>query len=485
MKLSRIKLTILSRLVIGYSVIFILVIAMNVYTIVRIGQFNEVTQSVSVTNNQMINYIEKLKDAILSQIRYEKKYIITQDEAFYNQFLQLRSDCNQYLVEVMSIADAPQARGSLNHAKESYQNYQFLFDKEVKYLKAGHSYPQEWYKQGKDRAASLIIEELDKSRTYTEQNTYDKISKLYESGANVRRMAMMMTGAFLIISISISLFINRTITLPIAIMKKKTREIAKGNFKGGLNLSSPPEIGDLAEALNLMCNKLQELDKMKSDFFSSVSHELRTPLTTINLGIGLLKAGAEGTITENQEKLLVTLQKESKRMIEIVNSLLDLSKMEAGMMTYTFEQKDLAPLIEMAIQEIGPLAESKKINIEAKLIEKLPILNMDSERILQVLRNLIGNAVKFTPDEGQVKISARSIDEEVEVLVADTGPGIPAEDLTTIFEKFRQVNSKASQIQGTGLGLAIAKQIITRHGGKIWAKSVPGSGSTFVFVLPT
>ena len=172
-------------------------------------------------------------------------------------------------------------------------------------------------------------------------------------------------------------------------------------------------------------------------------------------------------------------------MIEIVNSLLDLSKMEAGMMTYTFEQKDLAPLVNKTIQEMGPLAKSKKINLQVRLAEKLPTINMDSERILQVLRNLIGNAMKFSPDEGQVTVSARSIDGGLEVSVADTGPGIPAEDLTSIFEKFKQAGSKTSQIKGTGLGLAIAKQIITRHGGKIWAKSGPGGGSTFVFVLPT
>jgi two-component system sensor histidine kinase GlrK len=469
---------------IGYSVILILVIAMNVYTIVQIGQFNKVTQSISLTNNRMINNIEKLKDSILSQIRYEKKYIITHDEAFYNEFLRLKSDCYQSFVEMISIADTAQLRDFLSHAKESYQIYQLLFDEEVKVLKAGHSYPQKWYTQEKEKAASTVIEELDKSKAYTEQNTYDKIKELYDSGANVRRMAGIMTGAFLIISLSISLFINRTITKPIALMMKKTREIAKGNFKGSLNLSSPPEIGNLAEALNLMCNKLQELDKIKSDFFSSVSHELRSPLSTIHIGIELLKAGAEGTITENQKKLLTTIQKESKRVIEIVNSLLDLSKMESGMMTYTFEQKDLVPLIDMAIQEIGPLVESKKINLEVKPVKTLPMIKMDSERILQVLRNLIGNAVKFTPDKGQVKIYARSIDGGVEVSVTDTGPGIPAEDLTTIFEKFRQVSSKASQIKGTGLGLAIAKHIITEHGGKIWAKSTLGNGSTFVFVLP-
>lgn len=484
MKLPQIKLTILSRLMIGYSVILILVIAMNVYTIVQIGQFNQVTQSISLTNNQMINKIEKLKDSFLSQIRYEKKYIITHDEAFYSEFLRLKSDCNQSLVEMISIADAAQIRDFLSHARESYQTYQLLFDEEVKVLKAIQSYSQKWYTQEKERAASTVIEELDKSKAYTEQNTYEKIKELYDSGASVRRMAGVMTGAFLIISLSLSLFINRTITKPVAMMMKKTREIAKGNFKESLHLSSPPEIGNLAEALNLMCNKLQELDKMKTDFFSSVSHELRSPLSTIHIGIELLKADPEGTITENQKRLLTTLQKESKRVIEIVNSLLDLSKMEAGMMTYHFDKKDLAPLIEMAIQEIGPLIESKKINLEVKPVEKLPRINMDRERILQVLRNLIGNAVKFTPDNGQVKISARSIDGGVEVSVTDTGPGIRAEDLTTVFEKFRQVSSKDSQIKGTGLGLAIAQHIITQHGGKIWAKSALGIGSTFVFVLP-
>ena len=197
MKLPQINPTILSRLVIGYSVILILVVIMNVYIIVRIGQFNEVTRSVSVANNRMIHSIEKLKDAFLSQIRYEKKYIITQDEAFYSQFLRLTSDCDQYLVEVIAIADAPQTKGFLNHAKEAYQSYQLLFDEEVKLLKSGHRYSQESYKQERDRIANVIITELDKSKAYTEQNTYDKINTLHEFGASVRRMTVMMTGAFL------------------------------------------------------------------------------------------------------------------------------------------------------------------------------------------------------------------------------------------------------------------------------------------------
>jgi len=164
----------------------------------------------------------------------------------------------------------------------------------------------------------------------------------------------------------------------------------------------------------LMSGKLKMVDKMKSDFFSSMSHELRTPLTSIKEGISLLQDGVGGTVTEKQKRLLAILSEESKRLINLVNSLLDLSKMEAGMMTYTFEQESLAPLIGRATTEMIPLVETKKITLETKIDEKLPTIKMDRERILQVLRNLIGNGVKFTPKGGQVRVSARLKNREVE-----------------------------------------------------------------------
>jgi two-component system sensor histidine kinase GlrK len=234
-----------------------------------------------------------------------------------------------------------------------------------------------------------------------------------------------------------------------------------------------------------MCEKLRLLDKMKSDFFSSMSHELRTPLTSIKEGISLLKDGVGGVVPERQKRLLTILTLETNRLIDLVNSLLDLSKMEAGMMTYTFNQGSLAPLIERAMIEMVPLVESKKIRLERDGFEGVPAIRMDSERILQVLRNLIGNAVKFTPEGGRITISARQADKGVEVSVADTGPGIPVEKLTTVFDKYQQAGATGSyRMRGTGLGLSIAKHVITSHGGRIWAESKLGEGSTFTFVLP-
>jgi two-component system, NtrC family, sensor histidine kinase GlrK len=479
------RLTILSRLVIGYLVIFILVIAMNIYVIVQIGQFNKITQSVLTTNDRLIETIGRFTDAVLSQARFEKKFLITKDEAFYNQFLRLKMDCDQYLRELLNIAETVQAKGFLNTVAESYQTYELLVDEEVTYLKSGSSYSERRHAQEKDRLLNIILEELDKLIKHIRQNTDDKMRKLYDLGANTRMMVAVMTGAFFIISISISLLINRTITQPVATMKKKTKEISRGHFRGDLNLTSPPEIGELADAFNLMCNKLQELDEMKSDFFNSISHELRTPLSTTKMGLELLRGQTERISMEDQKTILETIYKENNRVIDLVNSLLDLSKMEAGMMTFNFERKEVTPLINGAVEEMGPLIKAKQITLETKFPEKLPSIKMDSERILQVLRNLIGNALKFTPIGGRVVVSALYREGGVEISVADTGPGIPAENLTDIFEKFRQLTTKDSpQIKGTGLGLAIAKQIIMNHGGRIWAESEPGNGSIFIFVLP-
>jgi two-component system sensor histidine kinase GlrK len=479
------KLSIFSRLLTGHLIIFTLVIGMSAYAIVQISQINALTQSVLTINNRMNDYAGKLSDVIFSQVRYEKKFIISKDQVFYNQFLQLKGDFDRYLGEMASIADSPQTMGILSIIKESYQHYHSLFQEELKFLKAGHSTSHNEFNREKEKATQSIIDELDKLKTYSMNNTTEKIKSLHEIGTELRRMAMMMTGAFLIFGIVISLLINRSITQPLSILEKKTKDIGKGNFKEDLNISSPPELAGLAGAFNLMCNKLNELDKMKSDFFSSVAHELRSPLSTIKMGIVLLKEGVEGPLTEGQQGLLKVLDKETHLLIGLVNSILDLSKMEAGMMPFQLEPNNIGPLIDQTIEEIGPLVEAKKINLEVTVKEGLPIIKIDSERILQALRNIIGNAVKFTPEKGRVTISARRADHGVEVSVADTGPGIPAGNLITIFEKFQQVTIEGSQpVEGTGLGLAIAKQIITHHGGKIWAESQFGHGSTFIFVLP-
>lgn len=478
------KLTLFTRLVIGYLAILVLILAVSLYAVMQLGRFDEVTRSVIEIDNRLIDLERKLTDALLSQIRYERKYVITRDDVLYGQFLLFKSDFDQYLEEAMSVADS-RAAAMLNHVKERHARYDQLVEEELGYLKAGRIYPQGRYQKNKDEAADKTMAALEQLRTHSQESSYAKMTQLAEAGGRARRVTMVMTAVALFFVIVLSFLITRSITRPVAILNRKTREIALGKFEADLNLSTPPEIAELASAFNLMCQKLKDLDKMKSDFFSSMSHELRTPLTSIKEGVGLLRDGVGGPVTEKQKKLLAILTEESSRLIGIVNSLLDLSKMEAGMMTYALEPAHLAPLIHRVMTEMGPLVQAKRIRLEAEIGQELPVIKMDSERVLQSLRNLLGNAIKFTPEGGQITVSARRTDGRVEVFVRDTGPGIPAESLPTIFDKYQQATPADSyRVKGTGLGLAIVKHIITSHGGKVWAESEAGKGSSFIFILP-
>jgi two-component system sensor histidine kinase GlrK len=470
---------------IGYFAIFSLVILVSAYAILRLHQLNTGTRHILNIDNRILDYQEKLADSTLSQLRYEKKYVLTKDILLYEQFLSAKRDFTKFLSELLLIVDTPEKKDSLNKVKTHYQHFQALIDKEIENIRGTQSYSKRWSEQEIEKASDGVLEELKKLEGYARRDIQQRMKMLGESSASARKLVLTISAVAVVLVIVASFLITRSIAQPLTILMEKTKEISKGVFNDDLNIASPPEISELAGAFNSMCGKLKMVDKMKSDFFSSMSHELRTPLTSIKEGINLLREGVGGTIPERQKRLLAILSEESKRLIDLVNSLLDLSKMEAGMMTYTFEPGTVTPLIERTTTEMIPLIEARKITLTTKVDQKLPVIKIDREKILQVLRNLVGNAVKFTPEGGQVRVVARLVNRGVEVSVSDTGPGIKKENLTTIFEKFHQAPFKHSNpIKGTGLGLAIVKHVITAHGGRVWAESEPGQGSSLIFVLP-
>ena len=479
------RLTIFSRLILGYLLIFILVLAISVYAILQLQQFETVTRSIQELDNQMLESEKRLSDSLLSQMRYERKYVILRDRVLYDQYLLASDDFRKNMDQALLLAATLPQREILSRVKAYFEGYQSLITEETKFVQANQPYDHARYKQEKEKAVDRILEALKTLAANSRQNTFDKIKNLGEVGADARRVAIFMAILVLLGVLTISFFITRSITKPISVLIDKTREIANGVFKGDLHLSSPPEIKELSQAVNFMCDRLRAMDRMKADFFSMMSHELRTPLTSINVGTDMLLHGSGGEITKEQKDILDIIARESQRLIGMVNSILDLAKMEAGMMVFHFNPTDMTPLIHQTIAEIKPLAMGKEIRLQMENPQSLPMIKMDRERMLQVLRNFIGNAIKFTPRGGQITVSAVPKEGILEVCVKDTGPGIPKENLTSIFEKFQQAPlQRSNSMRGSGLGLAIAKHIITAHGGKVWAESGPGQGSSFFFVLP-
>lgn len=223
--------------------------------------------------------------------------------------------------------------------------------------------------------------------------------------------------------------------------------------------------------------------RMKSDFIAMMSHDLRTPISSIRMTMALLLRGMYGELTESGREQVEHVEQSSERLIEMISQMLMIEKMEAGKLDLFLEDTDVKELVARSLSTLEGLARARSISLVSE-VEDLKV-HMDSERIMQVLVNLIGNAIKYSPDGGAVTVVACANDSHLEVSVQDQGPGIPESHQKSIFEKFEQVSKDDSRVKGgTGLGLAISKALVDAHGGKIAVQSREGEGSKFLFTIP-
>jgi signal transduction histidine kinase len=255
---------------------------------------------------------------------------------------------------------------------------------------------------------------------------------------------------------------------------------AEGKIVGFLRVAK-----DISEKKRFQ-RRLKELDRMKSDFVSNVSHELRTPLTAIKGSVDNMLDGITGSLNEKQTRYLVRIKSNADRLGRLITDLLDLSKIEAGKIDLRPAYLAVNLLAREVVEVLRSVAGEKLINLEVTSPEDDVQTWGDKDKIVQILMNLIGNAVKFTPVNGEVKVAIEKLDSAwVRVSVADTGPGIPAEEAAKIFDKFYQVEqSNKQKTRGTGLGLAISRALVEMHGGKIWIEDGMDGGSVFCFTLP-
>ena len=237
------------------------------------------------------------------------------------------------------------------------------------------------------------------------------------------------------------------------------------------------------EVLKNENQKLQELDRKKSEFVSIVSHDLRTPLTSI-MGFADTIVNRKLKLTaEQKEKYIGYIQDESRRLGRLISDYLDLSHIEDGKFELNAARTNISHLIEK-VAEIF-MANPKETRVAAKFSANLPEVKLDQDRIRQVLQNLIGTAIKYSPAKSSILVEAKKNSHDIIVSVADEGPGIPDSEKKKVFQRFYRGNFEVSKSEpGTGLGLTIAKGIVEKHGGKIWVESTSGKGSTFYFTLP-
>jgi signal transduction histidine kinase len=240
------------------------------------------------------------------------------------------------------------------------------------------------------------------------------------------------------------------------------------------------------EELEFTNKKLKAMYEMQKEFTSTVSHELRTPLASIKMAIDLVVKRTVGEINREQEDVLGRAKNNVDRLRRLIDDILDLTKIESGKLSMNFLMNDIHGAVREVIEAQKDVAEGRGLYLKTEFDEKIGPVPFDRDRMIQVLNNLLGNAIKFTGQGGIiVKTRDKSAENHIMVSVIDTGKGIGQEDIPKLFQKFQQLESaETNEEGGTGLGLAICKEIIARHGGKIWVESKPGEGTAFHFVLP-
>ena len=490
-----------TRIISGYGLFIAVLLGLVIYQAITINRMQAISKTLSEINfHNILHCSQALRDLDLVA-EYTEKSFRVQDPAYMDKLQESQKDFQKSLAELILHASAGEEQDEVRRLSDQWDSY----NADLGLLQQSPSETR--------NALPLNLQE-DLERLYTQttsvyQTSLRSMSAKVERSRKTADTAVLVlwsaTFAALAISILVSLLIIRSIAKPLAYLTEGTRAIADGKFFYRLDTTRNDEFSQLAKDFNTMTLRLNELDELKKDFVSHVSHELKSPLASMRETIQLLLEQIPGPLSEKQKRLLELNLQSGTRLTSMISNLLDLSKSEAGVMEYELKSQDLVPLVRNAIAELEIQAHEKQIQIRAEFPEKPLPVECDPDRTVQVILNLVGNAVKFSPRHADVLVRVEKVERIPEgvperwrhlitaagrkdyfglVTVADSGPGIPDSDKEKVFEKFHQVKQrKKIASQGVGLGLSICQTIIQAHRGAVWVEDNPGRGSRFMVLL--
>lgn len=323
------------------------------------------------------------------------------------------------------------------------------------------------------RDFTAVLAEIRSTRTLNDALAEFGVSL---AGPLIQSAVIGMVFAFLLAAV-----MSRQISKPLASVARAAESLARGDYGVKLPHSGPKEVRAVAEAFNTMTHEVQSTQQSQRDFLANVSHDLKTPLTSIQ---GYSQAIIDGAVREPAVAAEV-IYSEAGRLTRMVSELTDLARLQAGHVALHLDRIDLSSLVGALSQRLEVVAQKKQVQLNVITPGRL-IVTVDGDRLAQVITNLISNAINFTPEGGHIDIGLRALDNGVEIAVRDSGIGIPAAELSRVFERFYQVDKARGPQRGTGLGLAIVREIVQAHGGTISVSSEgENRGSTFTLWLPS
>jgi len=473
------KTGIRSKLLLWYLILLSIFYGTILVLILQIRQIMHISEAM-INSNLEISASKKMIENLLTMEENEKKFFLLNKEEYRSYFVAAQRDFESNLIRILQLESKEKALDT--SWKELYRHYRSQFPRPAPEPDQGQA-GSLWISE---EIINDWIERISKRRSETENEVEAKVLELNRRGQSAVRWGVVGVGASFLVGLFGSMFLAHTMHRPLRELSKGIRAMPQRGLTPPIPIFSRDEFGELAKAFNEMADRLRNEERMRSDFISMLSHEIRTPLTSIRESVSLIGDEIMGPINERQKHFLKIAGGEIDRITVLLNHLMQVSRMEAGVLEIHPQPLDPRTLVDSSVPRLTPAAEAKNIRISCSIAPDLPAVMGDPEHLQQVFLNLLGNAIKFSPRESQVEIEVVADDRLhcVKFTISDRGPGIPENEQALVFQKYYRASAVQNEVDGIGLGLSISKHIVEAHGGVIWVESQMGVGSKFGFAIP-
>ena len=453
------------------------------WSLVAMGQLVTANRDIATRSVPALQIENAVRESLDRMVRLEARYLVRRDAAYAADWTERADHLAADLERLAGLVGTPEERAALEPVTEAFAAYRRHFESARSLVDHGHADRARQISEGPartaaDRAESGLVRLLGATEAALSRAQV-------QAAALETRTRRTVVGALvvgLVAALGASALLALGMTRSLRRLSSATTELADDAFTQPLPVNRRDEIGELARSFNRMAERLQDAERQKQEFFSHISHDLRNPLTAIQAGAQLLLMRSRGPLEPTQANLVQIMNDSAQRMIGLINQILDYSRLRAqGAAPLDHRMLDLAKLVSGAVDEVQAQADHDGLTLEYMTDGPSFDVHGDQDALVRVITNLIGNAIKFTPRGGAVTVLLAAVADRVEVSVEDTGLGIPADALPTIFDPYRRAHRGH---KGSGLGLAVVKGLVEAHGGQITVESEEGKGSCFTVSLP-
>lgn len=435
-----------------------------------------ISQTIVTVNTSLVNHSKVMIENLLDMDANAQKYEVLEKDSYKEYYQTAHEEFLGSLVHIDTIISKGYvAPASFIEFQTQYREYQSQLSPDKK------SNPLTWVDK---ETAHLWLQILVELRDTNQQQINNSLLDIHKQAGQSIQSGLFGFSLSVIASILGVWFISKSIIIPLKQLTHGLRTLSQGKRAPTIHVSSKDAFQELAIAYNEMSSELQEQENLRSDFIATLSHEIRTPLTSIQESINLILEEIIGPITEKQKHFLSIAREELLRIQDLLNQLMHTSILEIKPLTTTSNALNPNQLISDCIAAISASARVKNITIDAELEKDLPDASANKEDMQQVLLNLLGNSLKFSPDNSTITIKSRQEDKQIHLYIKDQGPGILEEEKKLIFKKYYRSKAVRKHMSGVGLGLYICQKIMHDLGGKISVINNPKHGCTFTLILP-